>query len=263
MAGWVEGARASAGFVPDIPPLPPAGAPPGPPTVPPALPAPGTPQDEPEIELPGLEAAIRKLLNRQLLSAADYYALDAAAKQEAFTISGEVTEATLAQIRELLAENLEGPANREAFSRAVREAFDSLPISDSHLEHVYRNAANQAYTQGMDHVLDHPLVVDSMPYRAYFAIHDSPRVRSNHLAMETLGLDGTNVYYKDDPTWLRFKPPWDWNCRCGWAPLSIRDAARLGVREAQEWLETGIEPAHLFVQPPPFAPSPSWDLVGV
>lgn len=152
-----------------------------------------------------------------------------------------------------------GATSRESFIRAVRENLQGLPINDWNLEQVYRNASNEAFTQGQDHVLDHPMVADAFPYRAYFAIHDSPRVRPDHLAMEKMGLDGTNIFHRNDPTWLRFKPPWDWGCRCGWVAISIRDAARLGVSEATEWLETGIEPQHVWVDPPPFEPSPSWD----
>jgi uncharacterized protein with gpF-like domain len=43
---------------------------------------------------------------------------------------------------------------------------------------------------------------------AYYATHDA-RVRDDHLAMETLGLDGTNIYRADDPIWREYLPPWD------------------------------------------------------
>lgn len=227
-----------------------------PPTLPPAAVAGAA--GEPD-EFPGLERAIQSLIDRNLLNPEDFYSLSATAKQQAFTISGGLTDSTIEKIRQLVVEDVEGPANRQAFVKAAREAFQALPISDSHLEHVYRNAANEAYAQGQEHVLENPLVADGFPYRAYFAIHDLPRVRVDHLALEKLGLNGTNVYHKDDPTWRRFRPPWDWQCRCGFAPLSIRDAAKLGVIEAQQWLESGIEPVHVWVTPPDFSPSPSWD----
>lgn len=263
LAGWVGGAESSAGKLGDIPLLPPSGTPIGPPPIPPGLPAAAAgAAPDPELEFPGLERAVQSLLDKQLVSPADFYAVSTEARRQAFTISGDLTESTISKIRERIAADLEGPSSRATFTESIREQFDSLPISDSHLEHVYRNAANEAYSQGMDHVLENPLVVDAFPYRAYYATHDT-RARSRHRQLEKLGLNGTNIFHKDDPTWRRFKPPWDWNCRCGWAPISIRDAARLGVREAIEWLETGIEPMHVWVAPPPFGPSPSWDLYHV
>lgn len=41
--------------------------------------------------------------------------------------------------------------------------------------------------------------------------------------------------------------------------MTIRDAARRGVKEAQQWLETGVEPPHPPVPEPPFRPSPAWE----
>lgn len=258
LAGWLGGANATAGLLGEDVALPPdftgAGSPP-------ILPPPitGSPDaGQPPEDFPGLARAVESLQRRKILEPAEFYELSASAKQQAFTITGDLTDQTRERIRDMLSADIEGPANRGTFTERVRREFDSLPISDAHLEHVYRNAANQAYSQGQDHVLDHPMVADAFPYRAYFAIHDT-RAREEHRQMEKLGLNGTNVYHKDDPTWQRFKPPWDYNCRCGSAPLSVRDAARLGVKEAQQWLETGVEPVHEWVTPPPFAPSPSWD----
>jgi hypothetical protein len=49
------------------------------------------------------------------------------------------------------------------------------------------------------------------------------------------------------------------NCRCGWTPITIRDAAEAGIDEAKQWLDTGQEPTPpAFVQPPPFQPPPGF-----
>ena len=49
------------------------------------------------------------------------------------------------------------------------------------------------------------------------------------------------------------------NCRCGWAPTTVRHAAEQGVEEAKIWLETGVEPAEkAFVPMPDFAPPPGF-----
>jgi hypothetical protein len=66
--------------------------------------------------------------------------------------------------------------------------------------------------------------------------------RHQHKELEKLGLNGTAVYRRDDPFWDLFTPPWDYQCRCGVRMLTIAQAAGLGVKEAIEWLDTGVAP---------------------
>jgi hypothetical protein len=79
------------------------------------------------------------------------------------------------------------------------------------------------------------------PYQAYEPIHDG-RVRDEHAELEKLGLNGTNVYRRDDPMWNYFTPPWGYNCRCGVNLLTVDAAARAGVAEAKLWQSTGRPP---------------------
>lgn len=206
--------------------------------------------DEPFIRFPGLDNAINNLTERQVLAPEDFYRLGADARAKAFTITADITSEARNQIRNVVTESAYSGGTVDEFIDQVREALPGTPISDGHLEQVFRNNINTAYSVGMNRVLDNPIVESGFPYRAYYAIHDAPRVRSWHLALETVGIDGTNVFHKDDPTWRMIQPPNDFNCRCGWAPLSIRDAAALGVREAVEWRDTGMEPAHMLVKLP-------------
>lgn len=214
--------------------------------------------DEPIVRLTGIDRAVDRLIEREILSPEDFYRLSGAAKQQAFTISGDLTERSIGRIRDLLAENVAGGASLKAFSDAVAAEFETPPIAGHRLEQIYRNAVNESFSQGAETILDHPLAADAQPYRVYVAIHDA-RARPEHTALETLGLDGTAVFHKSDPTWRRFRPPWSWGCRCGWIAVGIEEAARRGVKEAQQWLETGIEPAHTWVQPPPFSPPAGWE----
>lgn len=216
------------------------------------------PDDEPLVRLPAIDQAVKQLADRQILDADDFRELSASAKGQAFTISGDLTEKSLEKIRDVLVENVEAGASLEGFSEAVEEAFETLPISRAHLEQVYRNNVNESFSQGAETILAHPLVDDAFPFRLYVPIHDA-RARPEHRALEAMGLNGTAVYHKEDPTWLTFRPPWSWGCRCGWVAIGIEEAARRGVREAQEWLETGVEPPHVWVPAPPFSPPVGWD----
>lgn len=260
VAGWLGGAAAVVVKLPDAPKPPAFASPPGEPPPRPPFQLKLFPEgdDDSLVKFPGLERAAEQLYDRQIMAPEDFYKLGAKAKQQAFTISGDLENASLEKLRDLLGETLQKGGNLDTFARAARGAFETLPISDTHLEQVYRNATNEAYSQGMERVLDHPVVSGGFPYRLYVPIHDA-RARHEHRDLERLGIDGTAVYHKDDPTWLKFRPPWDWGCRCGWIALSIKSAAKLGVREAQEWLATGIEPNHPPVTPPPFSPPASWD----
>lgn len=258
VAGWVGGAnRVAFSLPPTVRDSFGGFAPPNePPTVASGM---GFPDDDlPGIQLPGINRAVERLESRRIVRPDEFRTLSASAKQQAFTISSDLSDDSIGEIRDLLTETIREGYDRETFERMAEERIDKLPISRSHLEQVYRNTVNESLSQGMEHVLDQPLVANAFPYRLYVPIRDA-RARHEHLALETLGLNGTGVYWKDDPTWLRFRPPWDYNCRCGWVAISIKAAARLGVREAQEWFESDEEPIHQLVAPPPFSPPAGWD----
>jgi hypothetical protein len=115
-----------------------------------------------------------------------------------------------------------------------------------------------AYRDGRESLASHPIVDELFPYAEYFAIHDS-RAEDTHLAMETLGLDGTGIYRTDDPVWDFFTPPWRWCCRCAKNLMTVEAAARKGVLEAKIWLDTGIKPPLISRLPEiPFRPEPGW-----
>lgn len=216
----------------------------------------------PMIEFPIIDKAIETLQNAGVMMPADYYSLSAAAKRDAFTITADITEKTIADVQDILAQNVAAGTSRQAFMDEVAKQVADLPIGEAHLEQVFRNNVNGAYSDGAEAVLADPMVEDAFPYRAYYPIRDD-RARKTHLRLEFSGLDGTNIYHYRDPVWLMFRPPWDWNCRCGWTPITIKRAAKKGVRFAMQWLETGIEPPNQFVEWPTldgeaFLPSESW-----
>lgn len=260
VAGWVDGAADALPFIPtEATSVPiPAGLNPPPPDTPSGTSLLWPGDEEPVVRLASIDNAVERLLSRNVVQADDFYALSASARRQAFTITGDLADSTLERIRDRLADVVREGPNLKAFRTALVDEFDSLPIGAAHLEQVFRNNVNESFSQGMETILDHPAVDDGFPYRLYIPVHDA-RARREHRALETMGIDGTAVYYKDDPTWLRFRPPWSWGCRCGWSAISVETAASLGVREAQEWLRTGVEPVHPAVPRPPFDPPPGWE----
>ena len=90
-------------------------------------------------------------------------------------------------------------------------------------------------TSGQERILRQPIFRGIYPYRAIFPTHDD-RVRHSHLALEAEGLNSTNIYNSDDPTWRLIIPPMYFNCRCGWDGVTLEQAANRGIQEAVNWL---------------------------
>lgn len=194
-----------------------------------------------ELEGPGsarLWAAAQAILNRNAVTRSQFENMTILAKSQAFTVAFQESEKIIGQYRKALHDTIRLGASLDEFRDQVSK-FNTL--TPSHLETVYRTNIQAAFRDGRESVLRNPIVSDVFPYQQYIATRDA-RVRHEHLWLESLGLNGTSIYRRDDPIWNYFTPPWDYNCRCGVRLLTLRAAARAGVREAQLWLETGSPP---------------------
>lgn len=210
------------------------------------------------VRFPLAESAVRDLAERRVVTRDEYENLAQSAKQEAFSIARIANVQALGQIHERLIRDLVDGGNLREFRQSADTILEGTPLHPAHLETVYRTNIATAYTQGLIDTLNHSLVDDEFPYLEYNATHDS-RTRPEHLRLESLGLNGTGIYRRDDPLWRSFLPPWDFNCRCAVVPLSVEDAAAKGVQEAQQWLANGRPPAYpAHVLPPPFSPPAGW-----
>jgi hypothetical protein len=216
-------------------------------------------EEEPIVRFPLLEAAAERLSERGVLSREDFDAASATIKQQSFTVAGDHTESTLNAIRDVLVSDIKEGTSLKGFRATIEDVLNGSPIGPAHLENVYRTNVQGAFRDGRETLLADPIVSEVFPYQEYVPIHDA-RTREEHLALGSLGLNGTGIYRRDDPMWDQFTPPWDYQCRCGTIPMTIRDAAERGVKEAQEWLETGFPPIHpeWRAQYIPFESKPGW-----
>ncbi|MGH9932385.1 MAG: phage minor head protein [Pyrinomonadaceae bacterium] len=227
----------------------------GPPKPPGGLILPAFEDDEPIVSFPMIEKAARSLLNRNVMNRAQFDRVSQDVKNQAFTIAGDISNDTLETIRDVLGETVDEGASLESFRRNLGERLEGSFAGPAYLENVFRTNVQTAFHDGHDALADNPIVAEAFPYQAYLAIRDA-RARPNHLALESLGLDGTNVYRRDDHAfWNLFTPAWDYQCRCGVNLMTIEAAARAGVSEAADWLRTGVRPV-LFSRLPhiPFRP---------
>ena len=195
----------------------------------------------PPIIFPKLEKAAKSLMQRGVVQRPVFDTLNDRAKARAFTVAGEIFDGTIARIRDVLAEATATGPSLPAFRRVLQHKLRTSLLGPAHVETVYRTNLQAAYRDGMQSLVNDPVVGSIFPYQSYLPISDG-RARPEHLALGGLGLNGTGIYRRDDPFWDLFTPPWGFNCRCGTNLLTIRSAARQGVLEAQRWLKTGSPP---------------------
>lgn len=165
---------------------------------------------EPILRFPLIERATEDLIERGIVTRPVYDQMEKEFRDKAFTVAYLDAEETIADIRDVLAERVREGPSLEAFREQVEEKIGVGRLGPAHLETVYRTNIQTAYTNGHDRLADNPVVSDVFPYRAYFPIRDD-RTRPEHLALETLGLNGTNVYRADDDFWKVFRIPWGYN----------------------------------------------------
>lgn len=222
------------------------------------IPPPHGVEDASPFRFPAIEVAARDLLTRDVVTTSQLQQLASDAHSAASAVASSVSSAGIGAVRAALAETVHKGSTLRDFRKAVGPMLDAAGFSDSQVETTYRTQVGQAQAAGLKAVLEHPLVGDEFPFILYSFTGDQ-RTREEHRYLGTHGLDGTGVYWRDDPTIIRFFPPCAWNCRCVAIPLSAEDAANYGVRDARRWLSTGEEPTpHTWVKPPPFGLPKNW-----
>lgn len=190
---------------------------------------------------PSLDEAVDRLIGKGVVTKEVYDFVDDHVKQQSFTVAGLASEDSINRVRIALVEQIHSGGTLKAFKQQVHAALGASQLGPRHLETVFRTNVQSAFADGQETMHAHPIIRSVFPYARYDAIHDG-RVRDTHLALETLGLNGTNVYRADDPMWNFFCPPWDFSCRCSKTFLTIKQAAKAGVVEAMRWDRTGEPP---------------------
>lgn len=243
LGAWLAGARGPAREVP-------------PPDGPPETAAPDDP--EPVVRFPAIEAGVRDLMRKNLVTPDEYLELAEDAREAAFTVARVVSSEAVGAVRDAVARDLVSGGGLRDFSEAVGPMLEATGLADHQIEAVYRTQTGLARAAGMRAVLDHPLVADEFPFVCYSATHDG-RTRPEHAELERLGIQRTNCYYASDPVIRKYWAPWGFQCRCVMIPTTIEDAAARGIYEAREWLRTGVAPAEpTYVADPGFALPKGW-----
>lgn len=222
------------------------------------LPADTPDEGEPVVFFPQIERAAMGLAAKQALTRPQYDALAETARMQAFTVAKLTSLDAIERIQRLLEQDIREGGTLREFQARVDAALGESMLSPGHQENIYRTNVGQAYADGQRRMLAHPIIGEEFPYVAYESVADSRR-RPEHGWFATHGLNGTNCYRTDDPTIQKFWPPFGFQCRCGATMLTIEQAARRGVAEANRWVESGEQPVvPQFVKAPSFDLPPGW-----
>jgi hypothetical protein len=188
--------------------------------------APAPIADTPEA-LPLAQRAAEALRSRRLVTADQMRTLSEDAKSRALIVAGVVRQQAMVALQPLLEEQALAPS-LASFRRRLREEGLADAIAGRHVETAFRDAVQTAYADGIDRLLDDPLVGEAFPYVERLPIKDSRLSRVCAWASRA-GLNGTGIYRRDDPAWRLVRPPTHHNCRCGVNPLTREMAAAKGI----------------------------------
>ncbi len=200
----------------------------------------------PEVRLPDLERAIMTLMRPTAMVGTDWKETAELVKAGAFAITSDITQHQSTEVQLALAEAMsEGHSASEFIETVQEKIFEGRgPLSDSHLENIFRTNTLRQKSNAKERTLKTELVADAFPYRAYNATADA-RTRPHHKALEHLGLDNTNIYNADDPVFLKYRPVWWYSCRCNHYGVTVVQAANKGVKEAVEWVDRAKQTAEI------------------
>lgn len=217
------------------------------------------PAPSPKIVFPALGEMLARMINKKAVRKKAFEKLTPEVATRSFTVAYLNTQKKVEEVKELVVRSITEQKTLPQFRKDVVNTLGSGVLSPWHVETVFRTNMQKAFAEGQESVINQPLVQNMFPYAAFYAIHDS-RVRDNHIALESLGLNGTNIYRADDPMWEFFTPPIEWNCRCSKKFLNLRQAAQRGVEEAKTWLSTGVPPENPEYRLPAinFRPDPTY-----
>lgn len=178
---------------------------------------------------------LEEFLDRGAVTRDTWNVLEAAERQQAFTVAHQSSASFVSQIQEVVARGIaDGLPARDVVKR-IREAGET--ITAAHAETVYRNAVQSAYSRGRAEHMTQPHVFAARPWWQYRSVADV-RTRPTHRAPNGWVMRG------DDPGWQTTYPPNGHRCRC-------RCVAR-----SQKWVQdSGVT---IWSGPLPNLPDPGW-----
>jgi hypothetical protein len=152
-----------------------------------------------DIRYPVVENGADYIRSLRVLPYSEYMRLSIEERRDWFTFPGVESIETIVKIKALVFDCFEKGEYFRDFETKMKKAFGNrLALSNMDLEKVFRHTLMKGYTEGLLKTVEHPLIAGGFPYLSFDPIHDD-RTPQTHLALEQFGLDGTNIYRRDDP----------------------------------------------------------------
>lgn len=197
---------------------------------------------------PVTQSAVKALKSWNVVSRKDFDRLRRIEKSRSWTITNINSQKARLKIRESLSQALQQGSGRIDWYKTVRDEFDKSRLGPAAAELVFRVAATKAWHEGQARIIKESPIGELFPYVNVITINDSRRSLACAM-MAHSGLDKTSIYNRDDPAYLKNRTPRHYNCRCRDSFLTVAQAARMGVLEAQEWLKSGKRPVKFEMVP--------------
>ncbi len=177
------------------------------------------------------EQAARAFGRKVPLTSEAFEQLTAEAKQQAYRIAGlhkiHVVQYARDVVHRAIRDSLPfAQARRELLERLDVEGLPRIAIH--RLRTMFCTNVQQAHNDGRREELDDPEMARMFPYRQYLTVgNGTPGYRG--VRPEHARLHG-KVFAWNDPFWDDHTPPWGFNCRCYFRPLTAAQVKRMGVR---------------------------------
>lgn len=152
--------------------------------------------------------ALDYLVQKKLMTPAEFDALIDQYKAAGFTIAGITDDGMLRVARETLQHAIADQLSTAETADALEQAFTDagyMALRPWHAELVAQMNTASAYGSGQYQMLRDPRVADAVPAWKYVTMDDD-RVRPTHAAMHG------RVFAQDDPVWDVWFPPAGFNC---------------------------------------------------
>lgn len=220
----------------------------------------GTPQRlAPLTRYPAIEKAAQRVQQKNLALPDDFQSIYSQGTQQVLPFVQDIIDSAARDTGDLIDKAVRYGYGFDTFKKQFTE---KIGISTSHkLEGLYRDTVNEAISKGKEDTLQDPLVGEAFPYVWTSPIRDG-RLTDLCEIVSSSGINGTQVFRRDDPVWGILKPPRHYNCRCSWFPATPKFIARnFNVPEAKKWALSGNPPANPSYVKFPKLPKEAQDLL--
>jgi SPP1 gp7 family putative phage head morphogenesis protein len=178
-------------------------------------------------ETVGFDNALRKLAAKRIVDPATYKAMDAGAKNIAWSIQRIENQSALLAAKIHLKNCIDLGLSLRDFKNqmsGVYEAYGITPLSPHHIDTVFRTNLLSVYNTAQYETY---MADENVVYLQYSAVVDD---RITNICLPFANA----IYRKDDPIWNIIRPLNHYKCRCGITPITSWYAQSNNITESEK-----------------------------